>query len=73
MDWLKNLISANPILSLLLPTGISSFTFFSNLLTAMSDGKIDSNEMHQLMSGASGVETIVLLLVMFVLNSKNSK
>ena len=70
MDWIINYIKDNPVASLLLPSGLNGVGFFANLLIAMSDGQIDSAEMHKLMSSASGVQLIILIIVMVAL-SKN--
>lgn len=73
MDWLKELIKKNPFISLLMPTGLGGFTFFGNLFAALSDGNLDSNELHQLMSSASGLETLLLLVIMFALKEGKDK
>lgn len=73
MDWLKELIKKNPFVSLLIPTGIGGFSFFGNLIAAMSDGQIDSMEMHQLMSSADALQTVVLIVVMFALKGNKNK
>jgi hypothetical protein len=71
MDWLKNFIQGNPFLSLFVPTTLGAVNFFANLMVALSDGQIDSNEMHQLMSSASGLETIFLVIIMLALKNRD--
>lgn len=72
MDWLKELIKKNPFSALLLPSGLGGFNFFGNLLVAFSDGNIDGAELHNLMSSASGLETIILIIVMLALKQKRN-
>lgn len=67
MDWLKTLVKEKPQTVLSAPVIIGLFSFVSNLFIALSDGKIDSTELHNLMSGASGFQTIILIVVIFVL------
>jgi hypothetical protein len=73
MDWLKDFFNKNTIFSLFVSTGIGGLSFFANLFVALSDGKIDTTEFHQLMSSANGLQTIILLLVMFALNKNDKK
>lgn len=73
MDWLKNFIKNNPLISLALPTSVNFFTFFGNLAVALSDGYLDGNEVHQLISGASGVEALILLIIMMAMRDKKKK
>lgn len=73
MDWLKQLIKKNPFVALLLPTGLSGFSFIGNLFTALSDGQIDGNELHQLMSSADGLQTLLLMIVMIALKNEKKK
>ena len=73
MEWLKDLIKNNPFTSLLFPTGLGALTFVGNLAIALADGKIDSNELHQLMSGATGIETVFLLIIMSALKGFKAK
>lgn len=73
MDWLKELIKKYPFASLLFPTGLGGINFFGNLIAALSDGNIDGNELHQLMSSASGLETLFLIIIMFALKNNKKK
>lgn len=70
MDWLKNLITSKPHIAIAFPAMLSTLSFFGNLFTFLSDGKIDNNELHQLLSSANGFETLVLLVIMFALKEK---
>lgn len=73
MEKIIEFIKNNPILSLILPSVISGGTFFGNLLIAISDGVLDTNELHTLMSSANGFELVVLLVIMIALKSKDKK
>ncbi len=70
MDWLNIFIKKHPIVSLIIPTSIGGLSFFGNLFISLSDGTIDTNEFHQLMSSANGFQTIILLVVMGALKIK---
>lgn len=67
MKWVKEAINKNPFLALLLPTGLGGANFIGNLLAALSDGRLDSSEISQLASSASGLETIILIIIMLAL------
>jgi hypothetical protein len=70
MEWLNNFVKKHPIVSLIIPTSIGGLSFFGNLFIALSDGTIDTNEFHQLMSSANGFQTLLLLIVMGALRIK---
>lgn len=70
MDYLKKLINDKPHVALSIPALLCFFTFCTNLFTALTDGKIDANELSALLSTADGFETVVLFIVMLVLRSK---
>lgn len=72
MDWLKQFVKSNPILSLIVPTSVSGFSFIANLVNALSDGQIDSNELHNLLSTADGFQTVLLLLIMFAFKERRN-
>lgn len=71
MEWLSNFIKNNPFHALLYPVGLGSFSFFMNILAALSDGQIDGDEFHQLLSSSSGLQTVLLIVIMFSLKSNN--
>lgn len=73
MDWLKELIKNNPFAALLLPTGLSGFAFFGHLFAALSDGNIDGTELHELLSSANGLETLLLMIIMIALKKQKKK
>lgn len=56
-----------------IPAFVSSVQFLILLVQAASDGVIDDNELHQLMTAGSGINLIVLLLVYAILKLKNEK
>lgn len=67
---LFDLIKAKPLAALIMPTAIGCVTFAGNLAIALSDGQLDSNELHQLLSSASGAQTAILAIVMVALKYK---
>lgn len=73
MKNLKKKIKDNPRLVLSVPALLCAFTFVTNLITALKDGNIDSSELHQLLASADGFETVVMVIVIFVLKGKKSK
>ena len=70
MDWLKDIIQKKPFIALAFPTAIGSISFFYNLLESMSDGMIDSKELHNLMASADAIQTVVLVLVMYAFKKR---
>lgn len=70
MEEVINKLKFRPNLALIFPTFLCFLQFITNLTAALSDGVIDSNEFHKLMSSADGVETAILLVVMVVLRVK---
>lgn len=73
MEWLNKFILNNPLLSLLYPTVLSGINFLGNLAAAMSDGEIDAKEFHQLMSSASLLQVLVLILVIIALKIRKAE
>lgn len=71
MDWFNDLIKRYPHFGLLPAAVMGVVGFVGNLAIALSDGELDGNEIHQLLSGANGAETILVLLVFLVLKSKS--
>ncbi len=70
MKNLKEKIQDNAHIALSVPTVLCAITFVTNLFSALKDGNIDNSEMHQLLASADGFETVILVVVMFVLNGK---
>ena len=70
MNWLKQLVKSNPLLSICIPAFMSSLTFFGNLIASLADGQIDDVEFHNLMSTANGIEMIVLMIIIIALREK---
>lgn len=66
LDYLKK----KPHTALTVPALLCFVTFITNLISALKDGNIDSNEYHQLLATADGFETVVLFLIMFAINNK---
>ncbi len=62
IDFLKN----NNFLSLLIASLLSSFQFIGHLLLALSDGNLSYDEIKVLMSSASGVQVLILFIVVYV-------
>lgn len=77
MDWLKSVndfIRSNVNKVLLPATAMGGLTFLGNLFIALSDGSLDSTELHQLLTGANGAESLLLLMVMLAMKrSKDDK
>jgi len=67
IDHLKNKVH----LVLCVPAILCLLTLVTNLIHALKDGNIDSNELHMLLASADGFETILLIIVMFALKEKN--
>lgn len=70
MEWLRELIKSKPHVVLSMPAILCFVTFILNFFTAVSDGKIDANEMTTLLGTADGFETVVLFVVMLALRNK---
>ena len=70
MRRLRNKIKDKPHLALSVPTVLCFISFVTNFIAAIKDGNIDNNELHQLLSSANGFETVVLVVIMFVLKDK---
>ena len=72
MDWLKQIIKSHPHFAISIPMLLSCASFFGNLFTALSDGQLDGNELHQLLSSANGFETVLLIVIMVALKGKKN-
>jgi len=70
MDSWNNKFKDKVHLALSVPALLCFVTFITNLIAALEDGNIDSAELHQLLSSADGFETVLLVIIMFVLRSK---
>jgi hypothetical protein len=70
MDWLKEILKNKPHIVLSMPAILCFITFCTNLFTALTDGKIDANELSTLLGTADGFETVVLFVVMMALRNK---
>ncbi len=70
MDELIDKVRANASVALSVPMLLCFITFITNLVKALSDGNIDSNELHTLLASADGFETVVLFVVMLVLKNR---
>jgi hypothetical protein len=70
MKKLIRYLKSKPHTALGLPAILCFITFITNLVMALRDGNIDSNELHQLLSTADGFEAVFLVLIMLVLNKK---
>lgn len=67
MKRIKKHFNHKPHVVLSVPTLLFFLTFIINLISALKDGKIDSSELQLLLSTASGFETVVLIIIMFIL------
>jgi len=70
MDKLRQFLKEKPHVAIGIPAILCFVTFLTNLFAALSDGVIDSNEFHSLLSTADGFEAVVLFAVMLVLKNK---
>jgi hypothetical protein len=70
MKCLKEFLKNNPHIVLSVPAILCFITFCTNLYSAMSEGKIDANELSTLLGTADGFETVVLFIVMVALRNK---
>lgn len=52
------------------PAILCFITFITNLISALKDGNIDTNELHALLASADGFETVVLFVVMLLMKDK---
>lgn len=66
-----DMIRDKPHVAIGMPAILCSITFISNLVAALSDGVITSNEYHTLLSTADGFEAVVLFIVMLLLKDKD--
>lgn len=71
MDWFNDLIKKYPHLGLLPAAAMGIAGFVGNLAIALSDGDLDGNEIHNLLSGANGAETIIVMVVLIALRAKS--
>jgi len=72
MNWkdLKGFIVDNTHVAISIPAIMSTMSFISHLVIALSDGQIDASEFQQLMASANGIETVALVLIMLALRGK---
>jgi hypothetical protein len=70
MEWLKSIVKNNPIASLIIPISVSGMSFLTNLIASLSDGIIDPIELQHLLSTADGLQTLLLLIIMYAFKEK---
>lgn len=70
MNKLMDLLRNKPHVAISVPAVLCFLTFITNLVKALSDGNIDSDEFHVLLASADGFEMVVLFIVMIVLKDK---
>ena len=70
MKCLKEFLKNKPHIVLSVPAILCFITFCTNLYSALTDGKIDANELSTLLGTADGFETVVLFIVMVALRNK---
>lgn len=73
MNWLADLLKNHAGKAIGVPTALSALTFFGNLALALSDGVIDDTEFHNLLTSASGVEMLLLGVLMLALKKKKDQ
>lgn len=59
-------LKANLTQALGIPTALSGITFVSNVVQSLSDGHLSHSELQTLISSTSGIETILLGALMFI-------
>jgi len=70
MARLRKKLSKKPKVALSIAAILCAITFVTNLINALTDGKIDSTELHALLALVDSFEGVVLFIIMFVLNVK---
>lgn len=70
MTKLGKKVKNSPHIALSVPAILCFITFITNFIASIKDGNIDSTELHQLLSSVDGFETVVLVIVMFILRKK---
>lgn len=70
MKKIKRKIREKPQIAISAPAILCFVTFISNMIKALGDGNIDTNELHALLASADGFETVVLFIVMLVLKDR---
>ncbi len=73
VDQITKFLIKNPVCALILPVLMGTGGFFTNLIVALDDGTLDTVELHQLLSGANGVQTVVLICIMVLLKNQQRK
>lgn len=73
MEFIKSLIKKHPFLSLILPTSLGGFSFISNILAALTDNVINSIQFNQVLTGASGLQMFLLVIIMAALRHDKDK
>lgn len=70
-EWIKKTLGDHPVRSVSLMGLLSLSQFVINLIRAMQDGVIDDQELHNLLTGANGVEALVLGAIAVALKLKS--
>ena len=68
MDILNPKSLANHVLA---PLGLSGVSFIANVVQSLSDGVITHNELQGLISSASGIETVLLSVLYFIMKKRS--
>lgn len=69
---LAEAIIENPITALAIPAVFGAGSFITNAFIVLSNGDIDSNSLHNLLSGANGFQTVVIGFIMIALQARKS-
>ena len=70
MKWLMDFMRLYPLHAIIPSVGLGVFAFLGNLFLALSDGNLDGNEVHSLLSSASGIESAILIAVMIAFKKR---
>lgn len=73
IDRVQELVNKHALKAVSVTTLLSGGNFLIMLLQALADGKITDEELHQLITASSGIETLVLAVVIYFLRRQNKK
>ena len=70
MKKIYKLIRNNPFMALIMPTSMGFMNFLGNLLISYSDGSLSDDEFHNLLAHSTGIETVLLIVIMVALRKR---
>lgn len=72
MEWFIKLIRKSPFHALLMPFFLGGFNFIVNLINTLQDANIENTDIHQLLSSTSGLQAILLIIIMAALKKRKN-